>query len=79
MSTAKTVHIAFLNGITMGQGAGFSMMAPLKIATEKTNFAMPEARIGLFNDAGSTYFLPHLLPPEVGLYLGLTASSLRGK
>ena len=55
------------------------MMAPLKIATEKTIFAMPEARIGLFNDAGSTYFLTHLVPPQVGLSLGLTAYSLKGK
>ena len=63
----------------MGQGFGFGAMAPIRIATERTRLAMPEAKIGLFNDVGGTYFLSRHVPPEVGLYFGLTSREVRGK
>ena len=47
----------------MGGGLGLSAMAPLRIATSRTKLAMPEAKIGLFTDVGSTFFLTRLLPP----------------
>lgn len=62
----------------MGGGAGVSMHSKIKIATEYSVFAMPEAKIGLFTDVGGGYFLSRLRN-NIGMYLGLTASKLIGK
>eukprot|EP00276_Gloeochaete_wittrockiana_P015562 CAMPEP_0184337332 /NCGR_PEP_ID=MMETSP1089-20130417/5715_1 /TAXON_ID=38269 ORGANISM="Gloeochaete wittrockiana, Strain SAG46.84" /NCGR_SAMPLE_ID=MMETSP1089 /ASSEMBLY_ACC=CAM_ASM_000445 /LENGTH=445 /DNA_ID=CAMNT_0026662971 /DNA_START=23 /DNA_END=1361 /DNA_ORIENTATION=- len=71
--------LAFMDGITMGGGAGLSIHARYRIATEKTVFAMPETAIGFFPDIGATFFLTHTLPSfQLGLYLGLTGSRLKG-
>mmetsp|Transcript_16274 Transcript_16274/g.16204 ORF Transcript_16274/g.16204 Transcript_16274/m.16204 type:complete len:225 (+) Transcript_16274:404-1078(+) len=39
---------------------------------------MPENHIGLFPDVGASYFLTHYCPLDIGLYLSLTGSKLRG-
>lgn len=67
-----------MHGITMGGGAGLAVHGKYRIATEKTSFAMPETAIGLFPDAGCTYFLSKL-KGKLGLYLGLTGHRLKGK
>ena len=69
-------HVALLDGITMGGGAGVSVHGAFRVATERTLFAMPECAIGLFPDVGGSYFLPRL-PGGLGLYLGLTGARLR--
>jgi enoyl-CoA hydratase/carnithine racemase len=66
-----------MDGIVMGGGVGVSVHGSLRIATERTLFAMPETGIGLFPDVGGTHFLPRL-PGQVGIWLGLTGSRLRG-
>lgn len=71
-------YIAYIDGITMGGGAGVSVHGPFRIATEKTLFAMPECAIGLIPDIGASYFLPGLQLPGVGLYLGLTGARVKG-
>ena len=64
----------------MGGGVGISMQAPIRIATEKSVFAMPEATIGFFCDVGGSYFLPRILQnPAYGLYLGLSSERFKGK
>ncbi|CAK9304437.1 unnamed protein product [Gordionus sp. m RMFG-2023] len=73
----KKPYIAMINGITMGGGVGLSLLGAYRIATEKTDFAMPETAIGLFPDVGASYFLPKL-PHNLGLYLGLTGQRLKG-
>ena len=56
------------------------MQAPIRIATEKSVFAMPEATIGFFCDVGGSYFLPRILNnPAYGLYLGLSSERFKGK
>ncbi|HSW70466.1 MAG TPA: enoyl-CoA hydratase/isomerase family protein [Gammaproteobacteria bacterium] len=69
-------YLAFLNGITMGGGAGISLHGSHCVATEALLFAMPETGIGFFPDVGGTYFLSRL-PQGLGLYLGLTGAGLR--
>ncbi|KAJ4950671.1 hypothetical protein NE237_027503 [Protea cynaroides] len=70
-------HVAILNGITMGGGAGVSIPGTFRIATEKTVFATPETLIGFHPDAGASFFLSHL-PGHIGEYLGLTGEKLNG-
>lgn len=69
-------YIALVDGVAMGGGVGLSVHAGVRIASERTLFAMPETGIGLFPDVGASYFLPRC-PGAVGLYLALTGSRLR--
>ncbi|MEM6488056.1 MAG: enoyl-CoA hydratase/isomerase family protein [Pseudomonadota bacterium] len=69
--------VALMDGIVMGGGVGVSIHGSLRIATERTVFAMPETGIGLFPDVGATWFLPRL-PGATGLWLGLTGARLKG-
>ncbi len=62
----------------MGGGVGLSVHGPIRVATERTLFAMPECAIGLFPDVGGSWFLPRLPIPGMGLYLALTGARLSG-
>lgn len=62
----------------MGGGAGVSIHAPFRIATERTVFAMPETAIGYFPDVGASFFLTRLVDYQLGVYLGLTGARLCG-
>jgi enoyl-CoA hydratase/carnithine racemase len=68
-------YISFLNGITMGGGAGISIHGSHRVGTENLVFAMPETAIGFFPDVGSSYFLSRM-PYHCGLYLGLTGERI---
>ncbi|KAL0411706.1 UNVERIFIED_CONTAM: 3-hydroxyisobutyryl-CoA hydrolase-like protein 1, mitochondrial [Sesamum latifolium] len=70
-------HVAILNGITMGGGAGISIPGTFRVATDKTIFATPETLIGLHPDAGASFYLSRLLG-YLGEYLGLTGEKLNG-
>jgi enoyl-CoA hydratase len=67
--------VAHWHGISMGGGLGLSATAPFRVCTPKTRAAMPESGIGLFPDAGGTYFLGNL-KGQIGLYLGMTGVHL---
>ena len=69
--------ISYLDGITMGGGVGLCVHAPIRIATERTLFAMPETTIGFFPDVGGSFFLPRL-EGKIGTYLALTSERLKG-
>ncbi|EKD75474.1 MAG: hypothetical protein ACD_44C00118G0001 [uncultured bacterium] len=68
-------YIAFLDGITMGGGAGISIHGSHRIATENFSFAMPETAIGFYPDVGSSYFLSRCID-KTGLYLGLAGARI---
>ncbi|KQS56207.1 enoyl-CoA hydratase [Brevundimonas sp. Leaf363] len=70
---------AIIDGIVMGGGVGISLPAKVRIATERTTFAMPETGIGLFPDVGGGWFLPRLPEPELGTWLALTGARLKGR
>ncbi|CAG9310921.1 unnamed protein product [Blepharisma stoltei] len=71
----RPIQISVWDGITMGGGAGITIHSPIRIATERSIFAMPECGIGLYPDVGSSYFLSRL-PGSLGLYLAVTGSRL---
>lgn len=62
----------------VGGGAGLAMPAQFRVATEKTQFAMPETKIGYFPDVGASYFLSRL-DGQIGTYLALTGTTLKGR
>jgi len=67
---------AVVDGIVMGGGVGISEPAKVRIATERTTYAMPETGIGLFPDVGGGWFLPRL-PGQTGVWLALTGARLK--
>jgi len=69
--------IAFMDGVTMGGGAGVALPCRARVATENTLFAMPEATIGLFPDVGACWYLSRL-PGRTGAFLALTGARLDG-
>ncbi|XP_015060441.1 3-hydroxyisobutyryl-CoA hydrolase-like protein 1, mitochondrial [Solanum pennellii] len=70
-------HVALLNGVTMGGGAGISIPGTFRVATEKTVFATPETLIGYHPDAGASFYLSRL-PGYLGEYLALTGDKISG-
>jgi len=77
IATYQKPYVAFMDGITMGGGVGLSVHAPIRIATERTRFAMPETTIGFFPEVGGSFFLPRL-DGALGTYLALTSENLDG-
>lgn len=77
IGTYKKPHVALIDGIVMGGGAGLSINGSFKVVTEKTVFAMPETGLGLHPDVGASYFLSRL-PGFLGEYVGLTGARLDG-
>ena len=67
---------AIVDGIVMGGGVGISEPAHVRVATERTTYAMPETGIGLFPDVGGGWFLPRL-PGQTGVWLALTGARLK--
>jgi len=70
-------YVAVMDGVVMGGGVGVSVHGAVRIATERTLFAMPETGIGLFPDVGGGWFLPRL-GPALGMWLALTGERLKG-
>jgi enoyl-CoA hydratase len=68
--------MAVLNGLTMGGGAGISIHAAIRVATNATLFAMPETGIGYFPDCGAAHFL-NRCPGMSGRYLALTGQRIQ--
>lgn len=67
--------VAIMNGIVMGGGVGLAGHARIRIVTDSTRFAMPEAGIGLIPDVGATWLLTRT-PGETGTYLALTGRAI---
>lgn len=68
--------IAVMDGLTMGGGAGIGLNAPVRVASERVVFALPECAIGLYPDIGAAHFLQRC-PGEIGMFLALTGLRLR--
>lgn len=76
MFTYPKTIMAIVDGIVMGGGVGISEPAAIRIATERTTYAMPETGIGLFPDVGGGWFLSRL-PGRTGTWLALTGTRLK--
>lgn len=67
--------IAWAQGYVLGGGMGLLQGAGLRIVTPDARLGMPEINIGLYPDAGASWFL-YRLPERLGLFLGLTGTQL---
>ena len=70
-------YVALMDGITMGGGLGISAHGSVRVVTERTSVAMPEARIGFAPDVGMAKLLA-AAPGELGTHLALTSSTATG-
>ncbi|UOO93682.1 enoyl-CoA hydratase/isomerase family protein [Vitreoscilla stercoraria] len=70
--------VCWASGIVMGGGMGLANAASHTIVTETTMMAMPEISIGLYPDAGGTWFLQKF-PFGSGRFLGLTGARFNGR
>jgi enoyl-CoA hydratase/carnithine racemase len=67
--------ICWAHGHVLGGGMGLMQAAGTRIVTPGSRLGMPEVNIGLYPDVGGSWFLARL-PGKLGLFLGLTASSI---
>lgn len=84
MATYPKPIVVFMDGITMGGGVGLSIHTPFRIATENTQWAMPEMDIGFFPDVGTTFALPRIITlanknSQLATYLCLTGDIISGE
>ncbi len=77
LATYPKPILAWGSGIVMGGGLGILAASSHKVVTGSTIMAMPEVSIGLFPDAGGSYFLNRMMG-KVGLFLGLTGARFDG-
>ncbi|WVQ85888.1 hypothetical protein IAT38_008056 [Cryptococcus sp. DSM 104549] len=71
-------YVAIMDGVTMGGGCGVAFPAPIRVATPRTIYAMPETKIGFAPDVGVLYYLAQL-DGYVGAWLAVTGSELYGR
>ncbi|CAA0838316.1 3-hydroxyisobutyryl-CoA hydrolase-like protein 2-mitochondrial [Striga hermonthica] len=77
MGTYLKPHVAIMDGIVMGGGAGISLPGMFRVVSDRTVFSTPEVQIGFHPDAGASYYLSRL-PGYLGEYLALTGEKLNG-
>lgn len=70
--------ICWAHGHVLGGGMGLMQGAGIRIVTPGSRLGMPEVNIGLYPDVGGSWFLARL-PGKLGLFLGLTASTINAK
>ncbi|CAG9325992.1 unnamed protein product [Blepharisma stoltei] len=70
--------LSIWRGSLMGYGIGIAMACKFKLAFENTFWCMPEHRIGIVPDAGTSYYLSHLEDQAFGLFLFLTCKTITG-
>lgn len=74
----KIPYISIMNGVCFGAASNLTVSAKkYRIATEVTDFAMPEAKIGFFTDNGASFFLSRLAR-NVGFYISLASPRIKG-
>ncbi|KAL3633429.1 hypothetical protein CASFOL_022191 [Castilleja foliolosa] len=77
LGTYLKPHVAIMDGIVMGGGAGISLPGMFRVVTDRTVFSTPEVQVGFHPDAGASYYLSRL-PGYLGEYLALTGEKLNG-
>lgn len=64
--------ICAVNGYALGGGLEIAMACDIIVASETAKFGMPEAKIGVFPDAGGLHRLPRQIPYHIAMGMLLT-------
>ena len=75
IATSGIPVIGIMDGITMGGGIGLTGHAQIRIVTERSRLAMPEARIGIVPDVGGHHLLAQA-PGRLGELLAITSGEM---
>jgi len=78
MNSLPKPSVIFMPQIAMGGGLGFSAKGTLRIVSDKSRIAMPENKIGLFADVGSSHYMQNYHPGS-GKLLSLTGRTMSGE
>ena len=78
VATFRLPYITLIDGILMAGGAGISLHGGYRVATENTNFSMPQTAFGYFPDVGTCYLFSRI-SNKLGYYLALTGAQLKGE
>ncbi len=75
ISTSAPPVVGIMDGITMGGGIGLTGHAAIRVVTERSRLAMPEARIGIVPDVGG-HLLLAAAPERLGEMLAVSAGDM---
>ncbi|MEJ6489572.1 enoyl-CoA hydratase/isomerase family protein [Leucobacter sp. USCH14] len=75
ISVSTPPVVGIMDGITMGGGIGLAGHAALRVVTERSRLAMPEARIGIVPDVGG-HLLLAAAPERLGELLAVSAGDM---
>lgn len=67
-----------INGVAAGAGCSLALACDLIICTDQAYFSQIFVNIGLMPDAGSTFFLPRLVGPQLAFDLCSTGRRVHG-
>lgn len=71
--------IARLNGIAAGGGASLALACDVRIASEEAALKIAFIGMGLVPDAGSSYYLTHILGPGRAMEIAITGRTIHAK
>lgn len=75
IAQSRVPVVGIMSGIAMGGGIGVTGHSTLRIVTENSRLAMPEAKIGIIPDVGGNKLLA-ASPGRLGEYLAVTSESM---
>ena len=75
IATSAVPVVGIMDGVTMGGGLGLTAHAALRVVTERSLLAMPEARIGIVPDVGGNVLFARA-PGRIGELLAITAGTM---
>ncbi len=76
LRTAPVFHVAVVDGVALGWGTEFLIVADYRIAAPGARFALPETGLGILPGAGGTSELASLIGVNQALRLGITGERI---
>jgi 2-(1,2-epoxy-1,2-dihydrophenyl)acetyl-CoA isomerase len=73
MRTLPKPIVGAINGVAAGAGMSLAMATDIRLVSDRASFTLAFSRVGLIPDAGSNYFLPHLVGLPRALELAWTS------
>jgi enoyl-CoA hydratase/carnithine racemase len=71
--------IAAVDGYAVGGGLELAMACDVVVASDRSQFGLPEPRQGLMADGGGVHRLPRVIPPKLAMEMILTGAFIDAK